>query len=255
MVLFRAPESFELLRRRRELAEVRALLVARERLLSDLRTQLISFEGRYLRQVGSLYRKLDEWEKKIAELHGTTEVQDVDEIELADEDDAPELDEFALRAIFRDLVKLIHPDLAKDEEDERRRTRLMSQANDAYTREDAAALKRMLNGYDPVVVLTSKEEVHEEVIRLTAMIFQMTQDVEAVDAQIQELRQSESAKLQERTLDAARQGRDLLAEMAARVNGSIGMAMRRYELDLSRIERPAKGPSVEELVTAETSRT
>jgi peptidoglycan hydrolase CwlO-like protein len=68
--IFRAqtPEEAELARQRRELAAVREVLAARERELEHLRDQLFSFEGRYIRQVGVLYRQLEEWEERIAEL-------------------------------------------------------------------------------------------------------------------------------------------------------------------------------------------
>ena len=68
--IFRAttPEEIELARQRRELAAVREALAARERELGHLRDQLFSFEGRYIRQVGVLYRQLEEWEERIAEL-------------------------------------------------------------------------------------------------------------------------------------------------------------------------------------------
>ena len=255
LVRFRAVESLELLRRRHQLAELCKLLITREQLLGELRAQLVSFEGRYLRQVGSLYRRLDEWEQKIAELHGTSQVPEQDADAPQPEDPVSHVDPIALRTLFRDLVKLLHPDFATDAEDERRRTRLMALANDAYAREDAAAIRRMLSGYDPRITLTSAELVHDELMRLTAMIFQVTQEIEVANLQIEELQGSDSAKLQERTLEAAREGRDLLAEMAARVNGSIGLAMRRYELDLSRIKRPSKGLSVESLLTAEIKTT
>ena len=49
------PEEEELLRKREELAAVRATLAERELELVDLRRQLAAFEGRYLRQVGTLY--------------------------------------------------------------------------------------------------------------------------------------------------------------------------------------------------------
>lgn len=256
LVLFRTPESLEILRLRHELAEARRQLTARERLLSELRDQIVSFEGRYMRQVGILYRRLDEWEAKLAELHG--KLPPAQEPEAADDtlETAPvPADPGALKLLYRDLVKLIHPDFAADAADEARRTRLMAQANDAFRRDDAAALRRMLNGYDPAVVLNSAGAVREEVTRLMALLFQVTQDVEAVDLQIEELQASDSARLRLRAFEAARQGRDILAEMAARVNGSIGLAMRRYELDLTRVARPANGPSVASLVTAETSRT
>src|SRR5258707_10967220 len=62
------PEEEELLRKREELASVRAALAERDLELADLRAQLKSFEGRYLRQVGVLYAELDDWEAKNAEL-------------------------------------------------------------------------------------------------------------------------------------------------------------------------------------------
>jgi len=62
------PEEEEILRKREELAAIRAVLAERELALVDLRSQLAAFEGRYLRQVGALYAELDEWKARIAEL-------------------------------------------------------------------------------------------------------------------------------------------------------------------------------------------
>src|SRR5258708_37457200 len=63
------PEEEEILRKREELAAFRATLAERELELVDLRSQLAAFEGRYLRQVGTLYAELDEWKARISELH------------------------------------------------------------------------------------------------------------------------------------------------------------------------------------------
>ena len=52
------PEEEELLRKREELAAVRTSLAESELELVDLRNQLAAFEGRYLRQVGTLYAEL-----------------------------------------------------------------------------------------------------------------------------------------------------------------------------------------------------
>src|ERR1700689_3785874 len=62
------PEEQELLRKREELAAIRAALAERELELVDLRSQLAAFEGRYLRHVGVLYAELDEWKARIAQL-------------------------------------------------------------------------------------------------------------------------------------------------------------------------------------------
>src|ERR1035438_2961302 len=62
------PDEKEILRKREELAAIRAILAERELDLVDLRSQLAAFEGRYLRQVGTLYAELDEWKARISEL-------------------------------------------------------------------------------------------------------------------------------------------------------------------------------------------
>jgi hypothetical protein len=60
------------------------------------------------------------------------------------------------------------------------------------------------------------------------------------------------ADLRHRTILAATEGRDLLAELAAQVKGRIGIAMRRYELDLGRIRRKEAAFNPDPLLTAET---
>jgi hypothetical protein len=52
------PEEEEVLRKREELAAIRAALAEHELELVDLRSRLAAFEGRYLRQVGILYAEL-----------------------------------------------------------------------------------------------------------------------------------------------------------------------------------------------------
>ena len=59
------------------------------------------------------------------------------------------------------------------------------------------------------------------------------------------------ADLQRRTIAAAAHGRDLLAEMAARVKGSIGIAMRRFELDSARARRKQPPLDPSQFLTAE----
>jgi len=261
------PEEAELARRRRELAAVREALAARERDLERLRDQLFSFEGRYIRQVGVLYRQLEEWEERIAELLVAREspedraakLHQAQEAAIAAEIDAmveeskhaePALD---LKSLFRELAKRIHPDFATDHHDERHRTRLMAQANEALRREDAAALQRMLNGHDPNIDLSNPAAVKAELQRVKKLIRDVQRDTAAAAAEMEELAHSEMAKLRDSTIAAALHGRDLLAELAARVKGRIGMAMRRFEMESSPNRRPAPPIDPESLLSAETS--
>jgi hypothetical protein len=74
-----------------------------------------------------------------------------------------------------------------------------------------------------------------------------------VNAEFDALAQSEMAQLYQRTTLAAVSGRDLLAELAARVKGSIGIAMRRYELDLGRARRKQAPFNPAPFLSAETA--
>ncbi|HSY35150.1 MAG TPA: hypothetical protein VK814_05320 [Acidobacteriaceae bacterium] len=247
------PEDAELFRRRAELTSLRATLATREAHLDHLRAQLNSFEGRYIRQVGVLYIQLDEWEDRIAELHNPAPPQPEalvpePEIQTDPEPDPAALD---LKSLFREVAKRIHPDRARNAHDELHRNHLMSQANAAFDRNDRDLLQRMLNGYDPSTDSGDDQPAAAQLARLTEQIAQTHQDLLTLDAEIEALAQSEMAGLRDRTKLAAQQGRDLLAELAARVKGSIGIAMRRYELELGRIRRKQPAFNPEPLLTAE----
>lgn len=245
------PAEAELALRRLELAAFRATLTTRELALGELRGKLISFEGRYLRQVGILLKQLDEWERKTAALHSAgaeDEMAGVSGVEAESETIAPRKMGFDVRALFRQLARRIHPDFAASAADELHRTRLMAQANDAFVRGDAGTLQRMLDGFDPDDALVT---VEAELRRTGELIEQVRHDVASLDAEIDALHHSPSASLQRRTIEAALEGRDLLAEMATRVKGRIGLAMRQYELDQDRIKRPARGLRTEDLLSAE----
>lgn len=252
------PAEAELAGLRAELSLLRAALTERERALDDLRRHLLSFEGRYLRQVGKLLKQLDEWEQKTAALHPGRE-HHVPE-DWADESPAPEApapaprananSAAALRGLFRELALRIHPDHATDADDEARRTHLMAQANDAFRRKDHRILRRMLHGFDPGATLLTRS-LDDELAEAREALAQTRQDIAAADTDRTRLEASDLAQLERDTLAAALAGRDLLAEMAARIKGRIGLAMRQYELDLSRIKRPGRGLSVEDVLSAE----
>ena len=248
------PEEAELRRRRAELAILRAALAVREAELDHLRAQLNSFEGRYIRQVGVLYIQLDDWEDRIAELHNPTPPQPqtiAPEPEPKPEPQQPDPAALDLKALFRAVAKRIHPDRAHSSHDERHRTHLMAQANAAFLRDDAAMLHRMLHGYDPATDSGDDLTLAAQLQRITHQIAQSEQHLLALAAEIKALAHSEMADLRDRTTHAATQGRDLLAELAARVKGSIGIAMRRYELDLARIRRNQPAFNSAPLLTAE----
>jgi hypothetical protein len=162
------PEDEEILRKREELAAVRATLAERELELVDLRKQLAAFEGRYLRRVGTLYAELDEWKARISELHARLNPSAASQAQAEEAREqarhtyedahgkASETPDFTpspdLKRLFREVAKRIHPDFSKDSIDLERRTRFMAEANRAYEAGDAEALQRILDEYRRFVV-------------------------------------------------------------------------------------------------------
>ncbi len=239
------PEEAELLRKREQLAAIRAELAERELEAADLRAQLRSFEGRYLRLVGVLYAELDEWKARIAELQARLnpspaaqeQVQqfrkEADESHEAAHGSASQSKDFRpspdLRSLFREVAKRIHPDFAKDDADRQRRTGLMAQANEAYGRGDLSALESILDDYHESSESVMGEGIGAELIRLIRQIHEARKNIVALDEELNRLASGELSRLKRDTQIAEGEGRDLLAELAATIEGKI--IQRRKEHD------------------------
>jgi hypothetical protein len=259
-----SPEELQLQHKRADLARLRRTLLAHEQELAHLRAQLASFEARYIRQVGYLYRQLDEWQQRLDDLLiSRMPIPSFEEMLERPVDPSPEPiaefadsakrhDSFELRGLFREVAKLIHPDFATNAHDALRRTQLMAEANDAYIRNDAALLRRMRHGHEPFSQPRSKQRIAMELKRVEQQLKWAQADIEAVTAETAALAQSELAVLRATALSEAERGRDHLVELAARVKGNIGMVMHQFEMESS--PRPRKPPPIdpESLLTAET---
>jgi hypothetical protein len=239
------PEEAELLRKREELAAVRSALAERELELADLRAQLKSFEGRYLRQVGVLYAELDEWEARIAELeaslnttheaqqHATEARKRADETREATHGEASKVQDFQpsadLKSLFREVAKRIHPDFAKDDADRRHRTRLMVRANEAYARGDSETLQRILDDYNESSESVQGEGIGAELIRIIRQIHQARKNITTLEEELNRLSSGELSQLRRDTEAAQNEGIDLLAQLAAKLEGKIAQRRKEHE--------------------------
>ena len=240
-----SPEEEELARKREELALLQAELAGRELFLTNLRAELSAFEGQYLRQVGTLYAELDEWNARIAERlakkEGTEESQSAatqaraqaEESDSAVHGEAAKVQEFIpsaeLKALFREVAKRVHPDLATDEADRRRREHLMVEANVAYQRGDAEALRRILEEYESSPESVRGAGIAADLVRAIRQIKQVRSRLFQIELEIASLIDSEIAKLRAKADAARAEGRDLLTEMAEDVRRRIDAARRRFE--------------------------
>ena len=240
-----SPEEEELAKKREELALLQAELAERELFLTNLRAELAAFEGQYLRQVGTLYAELDEWNAKIAERlaeqEGTEEARSAaaqartqaEESNSAVSGEAAAAQEFTpspeLKALYREVAKRVHPDLATDEADRRKREQLMAEANAAYQRGDAETLRRILEEYESSPESVRGEGVAADLVRVIRQIRQVRSRLSQIELEIASLIDSDIAKLRAKVEAARAEGRELLTEMAEDVRKRIDLARRRFE--------------------------
>jgi hypothetical protein len=256
IILQQTPEAAALLDKREQLAAVRVTLAERESEFAQIRAQLKTFEGRYLRQVGVLYATFDDLEARIAERE--VDLYDSDSARRRAEEtrqraqethdaafgEAHEAEEFdpppSLKTLFRDVAKRIHPDFARDEAEQKHFTLLMARANQAYGRGDTETLQRLLDDHREINASIVGEDAAAELLRITRQIHHAERDIATLEAERHTLLASDIAQLHLDAEAAAREHRDLLTELATGLREQIADAQRRFELIDSQISAHGK---------------
>lgn len=188
----RLPEEEELDRKRQELSALEPELAQRELELATLAAELRAFEGRYLRIVGVRMATLDEIEAEIAQLLAQQDPGNAQASERARsaqarasesarahmaERESGQPDAFRpsadLRRLYREVAKLIHPDLATDPQQRQRRTQMMAAANAAFERSDIDALEELLRSWKSSPEAVEGEGVAAELVRVIRQIAQV----------------------------------------------------------------------------------
>ncbi|MBI5109156.1 MAG: J domain-containing protein [Rhodocyclales bacterium] len=231
--------------------ETARLLLERTRLtqdIADLELELASVQGElaefmrdYYRRVGSLMTTLDALQAGVAARKAAHAPNDPglqaeaaasrDQAEESASDagrftealapDAPAFNpDSETKQMFRRLAQQIHPDRAIDADDRAWRTRLMSEANRAYRNGDTASLREIASlwqeqaanrrgGGDPGASL-----LHAQLQCLRARLSR-------IESELHRLFGSPLYELFIAARQARRQNRDLLGEMAARLESTI----------------------------------
>jgi hypothetical protein len=239
------PEAEELARRKAQLLVLSEELVRRERDLDAYRVELHHFESRYRKTLGGRYARLDE----LADLLDVArdEADGGQRPEPDPEDPAerypgqglpgggqnwdwgerepepeprPVIGEQAKR-LFRQLARIIHPDLAGDAAERERRTNLMVAANLAYEQGDVAALEKLLGDWERSPEAVTGHGALAQLERTVRRIAQIQARIDDIDEELAELEASAMGWLRRRTDKAAREGWDLLAHMVRELDRQI----------------------------------
>ena len=125
-----------------------------------------------------------------------------------------------LKTLFRSLAKRFHPDLVTDPEAKRWRQKIMAQVNEAYAAQDVRALKAMGEKQDrpEAPIQKSREQILAD---MRAEIRRLDGVIRNLEYSLQELINSHTVQLMLEVTIAARQGRNLLSEMASNLRIKI----------------------------------
>lgn len=249
----KTPEEEELEIKREELNRLSKILADRELELAEITNELLFFERKYYSTVGIKYVELDELKARMAEKRFVNNPADQDAREEAREyrqkaeetksefdglDDFEEISEDykpteELRKAYRQIALEIHPDHAKNDSDRTIREKLMKDANEAYSKGDLEKLKKILREYQSSAESIEGEGTGAELVRTIRNISKMRIRIEEIDAEISQFKETDMFMLMNKVNEASEKGRDLLTELALKVEKEIETA--KEELDNSLI--------------------
>jgi hypothetical protein len=243
------PEEKELDRKRSELAALEVELAQHELDLATLQAELHAFEAQYLRIVGVRYAELDDIEAQIAEALARLKPKDRKAREEATQARAKARESAEsteaiqggaptnkftpseeLKKLYREIAKTIHPDLATDEKDRARRTQLMVEANQAYAVGDEARLRAILDEWQSSPESVKGDGPGAELVRSIRKISQVEERLRIIKLAIGQLKESDLYQLKMDVDASEKDGRNVLAKMAADINEKIVEARKRFAL-------------------------
>jgi hypothetical protein len=229
---------------RARVAELEAVLDERMTDAERINRELDRFAAHYRQQVGTLHQQLDELELDIAEAElGELSKNVAEGVDGAAGDGAasstspssgrpeplPRFTSDAVRKLFRDVAKAIHPDLAHDEHARDRRHSLMIEANRAYALQDAEQLRVILEAWERSPEAVRGSDPAAMRLRLERRVAQIEERLEMCARDLAALQATPLYELKTMVDHAATRGRDLVADMVVRLKRDVMAATNRLD--------------------------
>ena len=231
------PEHQDLEELRARAAELETVLRERGAEVARVSADLDAFKIRYRHEVGLLHDELDELDRAIAE----------GELgELARQRDRgtsgpnastqgprmptqPRYTTDAVRRLFRDVAKAVHPDLADDDCARDRRHALMVEANRAYALGDEQRLRSILQAWARSPDTVPAADAQATRVRLVRRIAEVEEQLTAYANELAALKASPIGTLKAMVDDASSRGKDLVGDMVRRLKRDILAAHNRLD--------------------------
>ena len=219
------------------LVGLETMLDARTAEVEAARSGLEAFRLRYRQEVGLLHEQLDAIELAIAEAElgelakkvGAAPRREPDSPAGTPPEPAPRFTSDAVRKLFRDVAKTIHPDLAHDHAARERRHALMIEANKAYARGDEAQLRWILDAWERSPEAVQGIDAEATRLRLVRRISQVEEQLQLLDDDLAALKATSLWELKTMVDQAAVRGKDIVQDMVRRLKRDIMAATNRLD--------------------------
>jgi len=217
------PESHTLKARRAMAAKLETELAEMERVYEKDQAALREFEKRYRPAVGVRFDELERLREETSRLRKAIDQAKRGEFDAPEpeplSEEAPQeafVPEDDVKKIFRELARRVHPDLAKDPDERRRRHELMAEASAAYRAGDLQRLQWLFEhweagGEDLIAGSESEEAV------AARQIAWLRYRIREMHLAIGLLNSSSLSEIMRRANEARSFGKNLVAEMRNRL--------------------------------------
>lgn len=238
----KSPEELELHQKETWLQQKLDELTELELSLSTLQADLHSFEVEYYLKVGSKYVELDRLQatfdailaskspsdtkaqKRAAESRAKSEQTAHDADQFQDiQQNIPEKFQHTdeEKTLYRQLAKLLHPDLTLDLNEKERRHGLMQQINEAYQSGNLKKLQDIWESEKNNPENIKGDDIGSSLVRAIRKIAQAEKRIVALKDEIEQLHKTDLYILFETVRKGIEKGNDLIAKMSADLNSQI----------------------------------
>jgi len=219
---------------RARVAELEAALGERSAQAARTKSELDAFRIKYRQDVGLLHEELDRLELALAEAELGILTEQLGDASPADSipnmpEPQPRYTTDAVRKLFRDVAKAIHPDLTQDEVARDRRHSLMIEANRAYALGDEEQLRAILQKWERSPEAVEGTDTDAVRLRLMRRIAQIEEQLDMLAGAVAAVRDTSLWKLKAMVDEEAAKGNDLIKDMVRRLKRDILVATNRLD--------------------------
>lgn len=244
------PEEIELCQKEELLQQKQEILTERELTFFTLEADLHSFEIEYYLKVGDKYVHIDRLQATLDNVlaskipHDASAKKRAVESNQKAQQSANDAEQFKqrhenkqnkfeptpeLRSSYRELAKLLHPDLTLDPKEKERRHKLMQQINEAYQVGDLQKLKDIYETEKNNPENIKGDDIGSSLVRAIRKIAQIEKRIAELENSLNELRKTDLYILFEAVNKEARKGNDLLEKMSIELESRIAFLQKQIE--------------------------